>query len=240
MSWETNTGRSAREGWQGNVTAAMSPSVNHGGANLHRFHEDQTQHLQSYTCFHGDELPRTGEPLLSLRRSIHSNGPNSLLPTAKLQDLSVGALYGSGYRNMQAKVKAADSVIQGMGSRLGPYTGRGVTLGGAMGNTLKTATGSPADSGVVYEYPTGTYASKSGLPPLAYKPWSTEYVDEYRTPAVMKETLSRMTEHYGTGDALRTSRFQHQGYPPSFNALESSLGKRGQTGPRHESRVVAF
>ncbi|KAJ9511076.1 hypothetical protein QJQ45_002834 [Haematococcus lacustris] len=167
-------------------------------------------------------------------------GPNSLLPTAKLQDLSVGALYGSGYRNMQAKVKAADSVIQGMGSRLGPYTGRGVTLGGAMGNTLKTATGSPADSGVVYEYPTGTYTSKSGLPPLAYKPWSTEYVDEYRTPAVMKETLSRMTEHYGTGDALRTSRFQHQGYPPSFNALESSLGKRGQTGPRHESRVVAF
>ncbi|GFH25150.1 uncharacterized protein HaLaN_23071 [Haematococcus lacustris] len=183
MSWETNTGRSAREGWQGNVTAAMSASVNHGGANLHRFHEDQTQHLQSYTCFHGDELPRTGEPLLSLRRSIHSNGPNSLLPTAKLQDLSVGALYGSGYRNMQAKVKAADSVIQGMGSRLGPYTGRGVTLGGAMGNTLKTATGSPADSGVVYEYPTGTYTSKSGLPPLAYKPWSTEYVDEYRTPA---------------------------------------------------------
>ncbi|KAJ9511326.1 hypothetical protein QJQ45_029740 [Haematococcus lacustris] len=170
----------------------------------------------------------------------HSNGPNSLLPTAKLQDLSVGALYGSGYRNMQAKVKAADSVIQGMGSRLGPYTGRGVTLGGAMGNTLKTATGSPADSGVVYEYPTGTYTSKSGLPPLAYKPWSTEYVDEYRTPAAMKDTLSRMTEHYGTGDALRTSRFQHQGYPPSFNALESSLGKRGQTGPRHESRVVAF
>lgn len=51
---------------------------------------------------------------------------------------------------------------------------------------------------------------------------------------------------HDTRDALRTSRYQFQGYPqnasnPAFRAgLESSLTNRNQVMPNFESRVKAF
>lgn len=33
----------------------------------------------------------------------------------------------------------------------------------------------------------------------------------------VKQALHTLTARYGTDDALRTSRYQHQGYPASFN-----------------------
>lgn len=111
-------------------------------------------------------------------------------------------------------------------------------LNGALSSM--TLTGTPRDSGVTYAYQTGPYTSKTGLPPLAYKPWLTEYIDEYREPRDVKSALASMTQHYGTGDALRTGRYQHQGYPPSTQLLESSLTRRRQNAPNYESRVTAF
>jgi len=142
--------------------------------------------------------------------------------------------------------KSAD--FSGMGSLRGtsPYaatsrSGSGSlrpTLNGALGKL--TLAGTPVDSGVTYMYQTGPYTSKTGLPPLAFKPWLTEYIDEYRRPGDVKAALTAMTAHYGTGDALKTTRYQHQGYPPSFQLLESSLTRRRQDAPRYSSRVTAF
>lgn len=56
----------------------------------------------------------------------------------------------------------------------------------------------------------------------------------------MRENLRTLTQRYGTADALRTSRFQLNGYPPSKTLLESSLTRRLQTAPAYETRVVAY
>jgi len=96
--------------------------------------------------------------------------------------------------------------------------------------------------GAVYAFADGTvHFSTSGLPPLVYKAGTTEYSDEYRHPTERKDTLRALTAHYGTGDALKTSRYQFKGYPSHYKEFsESSLTKRGSTAPNYESRVVAF
>ena len=81
----------------------------------------------------------------------------------------------------------------------------------------------------------------SGLPPTPYKAWSTEYVDEYRGPKVRKELLASLTETHGTQDALRSTRYQFQGYPHAFKSYApTSLTAKGQVMPDYQSRVKAF
>jgi len=95
--------------------------------------------------------------------------------------------------------------------------------------------------GTAYGYSTGTYLSQSGLPPTQYKSWLTEYIDEYRTPKERKENLETLTIRHGTQDALKTSRYQFQGYPHAFKTYSpSSLTNRGQVMPNYESRLQAF
>ena len=66
-------------------------------------------------------------------------------------------------------------------------------------------------------------------------------MDEYRGPGVRKALLSELTSTHGTVDALRSTRYQFQGYPHAFKSYSpSSLTSRGQTKPDYESRVTAF
>ncbi len=56
-----------------------------------------------------------------------------------------------------------------------------------------------------------------------------------------KELLNELTATHGTVDALRSTRYQFQGYPSSYKSYSpSSLTSRGQVMPNYESRVQAF
>lgn len=80
-----------------------------------------------------------------------------------------------------------------------------------------------------------------GLPPTQYKSWGSEYSDEYRGPATRRAMLNELTATHGTEDALRSTRYQFQGYPHAFKSYApSSLTARGQVMPNYESRVTAF
>ncbi|PNW76434.1 hypothetical protein CHLRE_11g467582v5 [Chlamydomonas reinhardtii] len=81
----------------------------------------------------------------------------------------------------------------------------------------------------VSPYSTGTKLSSStlgssGLPPVQYKSYLTEYVDEYREPLEQLDTQRSLTLKYGTTGGYRTT--------------QRSTRSDGQ--PKYQTRVVAF
>ncbi|GIL60134.1 hypothetical protein Vafri_14778 [Volvox africanus] len=64
----------------------------------------------------------------------------------------------------------------------------------------------------------------SGLPPVAYKSYITEYVDEYREPVAHLDTLKTLTQKFNTTGGT--------------NVTKRSTRSDGL--PKYESRVVAF
>lgn len=64
----------------------------------------------------------------------------------------------------------------------------------------------------------------SGLPPVPYKSYLTEYVDEYREPVSHMDTLRTLTTKFNTTGGTRVT----------------GRSTRSDGLPRYESRVVAF
>ncbi|KAF5832237.1 hypothetical protein DUNSADRAFT_11966 [Dunaliella salina] len=95
-------------------------------------------------------------------------------------------------------------------------------------------------SGTAYEFESGTFMSKSGLPPLNYKPYSTEYLENYDDPRATKEKLSKLTETYGTQDALHSMRPTLGGYGQTLDTTLSRSADTGRSQTGNTSRVVAF
>lgn len=225
--------------WENNASLHATAKQRLGGEHLRRFHLDHTQHLATYPIFHGDEDGRKSG--LHLTKSAFQRGAlGTLGPSPYSTSKAAGklSLHGAGKGASATLNRTADrDLSHATLVRPGALIPQGtVTLNGRM----FTSTGTPYDSGVTYLYQTGEYTSKTGLPPLAFKPWSTEYIDEYREPADVRESLRNLTARFGTSDALKSSRFQLNGYPPSKTLLESSLTRRLQTAPAYETRVTAF
>jgi len=192
------------------------------GTHLRRFHTDAERHLTGYGVFHGDTRQPSGEPLPtgSLRRSLQGG------------ELTGAYHEFSGDSNKIRPTMSLRSVQEKA------HIGR--TLTSTVDRTLPSNRSVGLNS-TSYEFKSGTFKSTSGLPPTQYKAWTTEYIDEYRGPIGRKENLKSLTLTHGTADALRSTRYQFQGYPHTFKSYApSSLTQKGQIMPNYESRVNAF
>ncbi|EFJ40862.1 hypothetical protein VOLCADRAFT_107926 [Volvox carteri f. nagariensis] len=83
-----------------------------------------------------------------------------------------------------------------------------------------SATGSLSGTGK----PLCNTLGSSGLPPVAYKSYLTEYVDEYREPVAHLDTLKTLTQKFNTTGGT--------------NVTKRSTRSDGL--PKYESRVIAF
>ena len=92
-----------------------------------------------------------------------------------------------------------------------------------------------------------SYVSKSGLAPVAYKNFTTEYRDEYKSGASKEKECMELTQKHGmTTDVMQEARFQFHGYPQGYPQNQyrllspTSLTKKGQIMPNYHSDVKGY
>eukprot|EP00200_Dunaliella_tertiolecta_P001461 CAMPEP_0202349782 /NCGR_PEP_ID=MMETSP1126-20121109/7127_1 /ASSEMBLY_ACC=CAM_ASM_000457 /TAXON_ID=3047 /ORGANISM="Dunaliella tertiolecta, Strain CCMP1320" /LENGTH=199 /DNA_ID=CAMNT_0048941643 /DNA_START=70 /DNA_END=669 /DNA_ORIENTATION=- len=192
-------------------------------SHLRAFHQYPPHFTTGYHIFHDDLEPRSGTALLESTRMSH---------TAKGQKENPFGTF------LHGKKKS-------MGGTSQPQEGGEGNQGaedeqGTMGPDTYRTQPQPL-SGTAYEFESGTFMSKSGLPPLNYKPYSTEYLEKFDDPKATKEMLSKLTEMYGTQNALHSTRPTLGGYPTQ--TLDTTLSRTADAGSSRAgstSRVVAF
>ncbi|KAG2487635.1 hypothetical protein HYH03_013773 [Edaphochlamys debaryana] len=81
-----------------------------------------------------------------------------------------------------------------------------------------------ASAGAVTQKVSSSTLGSSGLPPVQYKSYLTEYVDEYREPVEQLDTMRTLTHKYNTVGGTRVTK----------------RSTRSDGLPKYESRVVAF
>ncbi|GFR46184.1 hypothetical protein Agub_g7713 [Astrephomene gubernaculifera] len=93
------------------------------------------------------------------------------------------------------------------------------------GRTTYRYSGSPSNApSSSSSKPFSSTLGSSGLPPVAYKPYLTEYVDEYREPVEHMDTLKTLTQKFNTTGGTRVTK----------------RSTRSDGLPKYETRVVAF
>ena len=226
----------------------MSKANGLDGTHLRRFSVEEARFLSAYGVFHGDDRFASGEPLPT--GSLKKTGPSSttssyfqslpgppqsqylIQPTMSLRSLT--------QRQQPATSKTiASNRSVGLNSTTYNYSS-GVSFQSTSGKSQGShrACGHPFPSIPVLHK--CSFLSE-GLPPTPYKSWSTEYVDEYRGPKVRKDLLASLTQTHGTRDALRSTRYQFQGYPHAFKSYApTSLTAKGQVRFLMESETSPF
>lgn len=162
-----------------------------------RYHADPTQHLTGYAVFHGDDRMPDGEPLPTGSLRL---GDKSLRGGTTIMDED----YIPGTTQLRTNVS-----LTTLKAKVGIVEPSGVEETDTMGAESNKA------SGTIFNFATGTYASKSGLVPQHNKQWLPEYADEYRGPKERSERAQTMTMRHGTASAMKDSRYQFRGYPYS-------------------------